>query len=96
MTLHEDAKLLTEAQRRRLSEILYCAIVEIRRLGWQGKSEQTADLADAFHNLPQGMWLASFSLRSFRDGYLLAYQEKYPERFADYVAMVDEVMAMQD
>lgn len=46
---------LTDAQRRKLCEMMYAAFVEMRMLGWEGKSEQAADLADAFHNLPK--WL---------------------------------------
>jgi hypothetical protein len=96
MAKHDDAKLPTDAQRRSLCDMLYYALLEMRLLGWEGKSAQAADLADAFHNLPQGMWSDSFSLRSFRDSFLLAYQQKYPERSTNYLAMVDEIMAMQN
>jgi hypothetical protein len=93
MAIHVDAKLPTDPQRRSLSKMLSFAIIEIRFLGWEGKSEQAADLADAFHNLPLDMWSDSFSLSYFRDCFLKAYQQKYPERSTNYVAMVDEIMA---
>ena len=93
MAIHSDAKLPTDAQRRRLSKMLSFAIVEMRFLGHAGKTEQAADLADAFHNLPIDMWSASFSWSFFRDCYLRAYQQKYTEISTDYVAMLDEIMA---
>src|SRR5262245_12280316 len=47
-----DARLLTEQQRQELCRMLFNALLEIRGLGSQGKAQQAADLADAFHNLP--------------------------------------------
>jgi len=32
--------------------MMHYAFIEMRLLGWGGKAEQVADLADAFHNLP--------------------------------------------
>jgi hypothetical protein len=94
--MHADASPLTEGQRQKLCEMLYAALIEMRMLGWAGKSEQAADLADAFHNLPTGMWQNDFSLIFFRESFLVPYQRKYPEeRVRDYVAMVDEVIAMK-
>jgi hypothetical protein len=95
MAIHDDAKLPTDAQRRNLSNMLYFAFLEIRVLGLKGKSAQAADLADAFHNLPLGMWSDSFSLRFFCDCFLQSYQQKYPEHPTNYVAMLDEIIAMQ-
>jgi hypothetical protein len=95
--MHPDAKVLTEAQRQKLCEMLYHAFIELRLLGWSGKAEQAADLADAFHNLPASLWKDDFSLRFFRDSFLGVYQRKYPEgRVRDYVAMLDEIIAMRE
>lgn len=95
--MNPDAKLTTEAQRQKLCEMIQQAFIEIRLLGWGGKAEQAADLADAFHNLPRDMWRDDFSLQFFRDAFLVAYQKKYPTRVVrDYVAMVDEIIAMRD
>jgi hypothetical protein len=95
--MHADAKPLTDAQRRRLCEMMHYAFVEMRLLGWGGKAEQAAELADAFHNLPVDMWRDDFSFQFFRDSFLGVYQRKYPEgRVRDYVAMVDEIAASRD
>lgn len=85
---------ITDAHRRKLSEMMYWAFLETRQLGWARKSEQVADLADAFHNLPKDMWKEDFSFEFFRDAFLKVYQQKYPEgRVRDYVAAVDEMLA---
>lgn len=94
--MHPDAKLPTDAQRRKLCDMMYHAFSELRVLGWAGKAEQAADLADAFHYLPYGMWHDDFSLQFFRDSFVGAYQQKYQGRVLDYVAMVDEIIAMKD
>lgn len=95
--MQSDAKLPTDAQRQKLCEMIQEAFIEMRLLGWNGKAEQAADLADAFHNLPREMWHDDFSLQFFRDAFLLEYQQKHPNgRVRDYVAMVDEIIAMRD
>lgn len=95
--MHPDAKVLTDGQRQKLCEMMHYAFIELRLLGWAGKSQQAADLADAFHNLPADLWKESFSLEFFRDSFLEAYQRKYREgRVRDYVAMLDEIIAMSD
>ncbi len=96
MANEADAKLPTDAQRRSLSKMLSFAIIEMRFLGYAGKTEQAADLADAFHNLPLDMWSDSFSWSFFRDCFLKAYQQKYPEISTNYVAMLDEIMATHE
>jgi hypothetical protein len=96
MAIHTDAARPTDAQRRDLSKMLSFAIIEIRLLGYEGKSEQAADLADAFHNLPLDMWSDNFSLSFFRDCFLKAYQEKYPQCSTDYVVMADKIFATHD
>ena len=94
--MHDDAKLPTDAQRRKLCEMLRDAMIELRMLTGNGRSEQAFDLADAFHNLPEGMWQESFSLQFFRDCFVAAYHNKYPatEQTYNYMSMVDEVIAM--
>src|ERR1051325_6485709 len=83
--MDQNGKPPTDAQRRKLCEMMYYAFVEVRLLGWAGKAEQAADLADAFHNLPRGMWQDDFSLQFFRDSFVAVYQKKYPEdRVSDY------------
>ena len=85
---------ITDAHRKKLSEMMHWAFVEIRLLGSTGKAEQAADLADAFHNLPKEMWKREFSLEYFRDAFLVDYQEKYPDdRIRDYIAMVNRILA---
>jgi hypothetical protein len=97
--INPDAKLPTDSQRQKLCEMIHVALVEIRSLCWSGKAEQAADLADAFHNVPDGIWRADFSLQFFRDAFLCVYKGKYPTtggRFCDYVAMVDQIIARKD
>jgi hypothetical protein len=95
--MHPDSKLLTDMQREKLCEVMHQALLEIRLLGWGGKAVQAADLADAFHNVPRDMWRDDFSLKFFRDAFLEVYQRKYPEwHVRDYVAMVNEIIAMKD
>jgi hypothetical protein len=73
---------------------MYNAFLEIRMLGWDGRAAQAADLADAFHNLPMGLWSDNFSLSIFRDKYLQHYEEKYSDavRIKSYVKAVDAIM----
>jgi hypothetical protein len=86
---------ITDAQRKKLCELIYSALLEIRQLGWDGKSGQAADLADAFHNLPREMWKDDFSLEQFRDLFLKDYQASYPkERIRNYLKQVDQIIAM--
>src|SRR5436309_8047599 len=48
-----------------------------------------ADLAEAFHNLPNGLWREDFNLRFFRDSCLIPYENKYVnERIKSYAAAV--------
>ena len=89
-----DSQLPTDEQKRKLCRMLYLALLEIRAAGWEGKAQQAADLADAFHNLPTGLWQAGFSLDYFR-GYLERYREKYPDSL-NYLALLDEVRRMRE
>jgi hypothetical protein len=86
-----DARLLTEQERRRLCRMPFNALLEIRGLGNEGKAEQAADVADAFHNLPVYLWSDQFSLSVFRS-FLEEYEQKYQEVGCyNYVKMLDEV-----
>jgi hypothetical protein len=86
-----DARLLTEHERRELCKMLFNALLEIRGLGNEGKAEQAADVADAFHNLPIFLWSDQFSLSLFRK-FLEEYQQKYQDAECyNYVKMLDEM-----
>lgn len=85
---------ITDQHRKKLCHLLHHALIEMRVLGWAGKSEQAADLADAFHNLPKDVWREDFSLEFFRDAFLKDYRHKYPEGTAiNYAAAIDEMLA---
>lgn len=87
------ARLITDAERQKLCEMIYRAFLEIRLLGWEEKAEQAASLADAFHNVPAMMWSEDFSLNTFRS-YLQGYQEKYPENERlNFVKMFDRLFS---
>lgn len=84
----------SDKQIQLLCELLLFAFLELRKLGWQGKAEQAADLADAFHNLPVEMFSDNFDWDLFRNAYLAPYQEKYPRSansFYDYISRFDEI-----
>ena len=86
-----DARLLTEQERQGLCKMLFNALLEIRMLGNEGKAEQAADVADAFHNLPIYLWSDKFSLSLFRR-FLEEYQRKYQQDGCyNYVKMLDEI-----
>lgn len=86
----------TEQQRRLFCEMMCRAYIELRGLGYQGKPEQAAALADAFHNLPFMMYQPNFDWARSRR-YFESYKSHYPPgsetRTADYVAMHDRVQA---
>ena len=86
-----DARSLTEQERQELCKMLFNALLEIRALCWEGKAEQAANVASAFHNLPIYLWSERFSLSLFRR-FLEEYQQKYQEvGCCDYVKMLDEI-----
>jgi hypothetical protein len=85
---------ITDQHRKKLCHLLHHALIEMRVLSWAGKSAQTADLADAFHNLPKDMWREDFSLEYFRDAFLKDYHQKYSEgTMVNYAAAIDEMLA---
>jgi hypothetical protein len=86
-----DARSLTEQERQELCKMLFDALLEIRALGWEGKAEQAADVAHAFHNLPIYLWSDKFSLSLFRR-FLQEYQQKYQDvECYNYVKILDEM-----
>ena len=86
---------LNDGQRKKLGELLHNALVEIRELGRAGKAEQAADLADAFHNMPNDMWDDDFALEQFCDLYLKGYQAKYSEgRIYDFTGLIEQIIKM--
>src|ERR671932_715102 len=87
----EDSRMPTEQERRKLCEMLFQALLEIRILGRAGKAQQAADLADAFHNLPVFLWSDAFSLSFFRK-FLESYRQKYPEAGFNYVETLDKLI----
>ena len=93
--MNENDERLSDAQRDKLCDMMYHAFLEIRILGWAGKAQQAADLADAFHNLPKDMWTENFCLEDYRETFLTVYQEKYPDRSnRNYVAMINQIILM--
>ena len=83
----------SDSQKQALGVMLFHALLEIRVLGWEGHSQQAADLADAFHNLPILMYSSKFDWSFFRN-FLLTYQTKYSGttgRLYDYVAELNEI-----
>lgn len=91
---YPDSRMPTEEERKKLCEMLFRALLEIRLLGNNGEAEQAADLADAFHNLPAYLWSDTFSFNFFRQ-FLESYQEKYPEQGLKYLIMLDEITKEQ-
>ena len=86
----------TEQQRRLFCEMIHLAFVELRGLGNQGKSEQAAALADAFHNLPLSIFQPLFDWEMSRR-YFQSYHAQYPFEASampvNYVAMHDRIQA---
>lgn len=82
---------LNDKQRKALCNILHLALTEIRQLGYSGKAERAADLADAFHNLPQEIWSENFDFLHFRQGFLFPYYQKWPNKGFDYLVLLKKV-----
>ena len=85
---------LSDEQIAKLMQLIHFAFTDIRMLAWQKKSEQAADLADAFHNLPTELRTNTVVLEQFRDMFLKPYFEKHPDGTAyNYVALVNNILA---
>ena len=89
--------LPTPAQREALCELFAQAFIEARSLGYGGRSEQVADLADAFHNLPKEMYGVGLWNVEHARWMLQEYQDKYRAkgRPYNYVAMFNEIFGSQ-
>ncbi len=68
---------VSDDQRRALCQMMYRAIAEIRALGWAGQSQQAANLADAFHNVPLEMTEGHRVNISYLRATRRDYQSKY-------------------
>jgi hypothetical protein len=94
--MSEEALPSTD-QIKQLNEMIARAFVEMRCLGWAGKGEQVADLADAFHNIPTEMHGVGKWEVKFTRAMLQFYQEKYHSEIysgmTNYVAWVDRIFA---
>lgn len=86
-----DAAELNDEQRRKLSELVYGALVEIRSLERDGKHEQARAVADLFHNVPMLIWTPWFSFSFLRER-VLAYHEQFAGsghvNFAEWLARI--------
>ena len=90
MTVRSDCYRANEAQRQKLCEMLGWAFVHIRVLGWSGKAEIAADLADIFHSLPMDMWCDHLSLNFLRRS-LEFFQTRHSVDMQVYLKLLDEV-----
>ena len=95
-TFH-DASLPSESQWRALSRLAYVAFCDMRTLGREGKNQQVADLAEAFHNLPLMLWTENFSMNCQRD-FFLRYQKQHGVHHPsfDYLAEFEKIAAMTE
>lgn len=82
---------LTGKQLQALGGLLQMVFKEIRILGWEGKSEQAADLADAVCQLPLRMFSRDFAWEHYERS-LNDYQQRYPDRNGpDYLAFLKRI-----
>lgn len=82
----------TQAPLQGLGALLHIAFKEIRLLGWDGKAEQAAQLADAVCQLPLRMYSEAFQWEHYERS-LRTYQERYPKRSPemDYVRFLKQI-----
>lgn len=93
-TMKEYIKRPTEVQIQLLCEMMHRAFVEMRLLGWSGKSQEVAALADAFHNLPVEMLRDDFNWTLLRHS-LTTYQQKHqPSEHShyNYLEVLDRIV----
>lgn len=83
----EDARTLTDKERRCLTQLMYMAFVEMRALTLEVQGcKQAHDLADVFHNVPLQLYGDKFSIPWFLKC-LEHYQENYKaSRVIDFIA----------
>ena len=76
--------------------MLFKALVKIRLLSWQGKSEQAAALSDAFHNLPTMIWSEDFSFAFLRQ-YLESYHRQFPpDKGTNFLQLLGDIIEGKD
>ena len=82
----------TSEQMASVGGLLHMALKEVRLLGWGGKAEQAADLADVVCKLPLRMCSGAFPWEHFEQS-LGAYQQQYPDREPglDYVRLLRHI-----
>jgi hypothetical protein len=83
----------TTEQQRRFGQMLNRALIEIRTLARQEKSEQVRDLANALHSLPGYMFSCEFDW-ALQRSMIEEYAQKYPPAagsICDYLALFDEI-----
>lgn len=87
-----DCRVLVDWERQKLCEMLFRSLIEIRILALNGESERIAELADAFHNLPELLYSENFSMKYFRM-FLKNYHEKYPgnKTGGTFLEMLDNI-----
>jgi hypothetical protein len=87
---------LTQDQLRGLGMLLHTALKEIRLLGWDGKAEQSADLADALCQLPLRMHSGPLDWEQYEQS-LGDYAQRYPDRNVkfDYAGMLRRIMTSE-
>jgi hypothetical protein len=92
--MNDFRRLPDAGQREALYRMMALAFVEIRALGWAGRGDQAADLADALHNLPTEMHGLGRWDEGYYRGCLRYYQDKYQRGGGgthDWVAMFDAI-----
>lgn len=69
----------------------------MRILGHEGKSQQVAGLAEAFHHLPLMLWTGDFSMNCRRD-LIASFEEKHgvPHPRFDYFAEFEKAAVMTE
>lgn len=89
---YDDLRMPTEWERQKLCEMIWRSFIEIRRLAYDGNSEQIAELTETFHNLPELLYSDNFSMKYFRLS-LEAYHFKYPqnETGGNFLEMLDKI-----
>lgn len=90
---HPDAAEPSDEQKRKLSELVYGALVEIRSLERDGKHEQVRAVADLFHNVPMLIWTPWFSFGFLRER-VAAYHKQFAGtghvNFAEWLARITD------
>ena len=70
-------KPLSQKHILELSQLLYEVLTHIRLFARLGENQRVHDLADAFHNLPAGIWRDDFDLERFQQQFITPYENKY-------------------